>query len=279
MNDLYSTFSLHILESTIWVILFLLFAWLLRIRDARMLCWIYRASLLKFLIPTTLLSNWITLSESQNLISDFVVSAESVKSVVYYAAKQPEFIWPAYIWSVGIFAFVILAAWTGVRVHNRIQKGSTPFSGRYLRILRQTLMDAKGASKELPGTLVVQGPPIALYGIFRPRIIAKHAFLETLDDNELTSALQHEAAHWIRRDNLWRLLTDAITAILWDHPLIWFIRHRLMLETEKACDETVLSFGRPVTCYANCLLKAAEFSQERIQFGAIALSETSLKQR
>ena len=279
MNDLYSIIVIHLFESTDWAILFLGIVYLLRIKDARVRCWIYRLSLLKFLVPTTLFASWLTFERSGELLSSFIVSAGPVISAVQYTTEQSFFAYPIYFWLAGFCCLFILAWITGVRVHRCIQNGCLPFSVADEARLNKTLTSMGRTQGSLPGMLVSHGPSIALYGLFRPRIIAKRAFLETLDDDELVSAYQHEIAHWMRRDNLWRLLTDVVTAVFWFHPLVWFIRKRLTLETEKACDETVLASGKQADRYASCLLKAAEFSQEENYFGAIALSETSLKQR
>lgn len=279
MNELYSLLVLHLIESTDWAVLFLLMVFLLRIKSARVKSWLYRISLLKFLIPTTLFASWLTLDRSGDMLSAFIVTAEPVISVVEYTTEKSFFNIPFYLWLIGIDALIIVTLFRGIRYHQRIQKASTPFDGHHEALLQQTLSNMDTGGRTLKGMIVESGPSIALYGIFRPRIIAKRAFLDTLTDDELVSAYQHEISHWIRRDNLWRLLTDAVTALFWFHPLVWFIRNRLTLETEKACDETVLGLGKRADRYANCLLKAAEFSHEENQFGAIALSETSLKQR
>ena len=279
MSDLYLPLVLHLAESTTWAILFLGIVFLLRIKSARVKCWLYRLSLLKFLFPTILFASWFTVDRSGEMLAAFTITAEPVISVVERTTTQSFFNYPFYLWIIGIDALIIITLLRGIRFHKRIQKVSTAFNGRYEQLLQQTLSDMKTGGRTLSGTIVEAGPSIALYGIFRPRIIAKRAFLDTLTDDELVSAYQHEISHWIRRDNLWRLLTDAVTALFWFHPLVWFIRNRLTLETEKACDETVLGLGKRADRYASCLLKAAEFSHEENQFGAIALSETSLKQR
>ena len=279
MNDLYSLVVLHLIESTDWAVLFLGIVYLLRIKDSRVRCWIYRLSLLKFLIPTTLFASWFTVERSGELLSGFLITAQPVISAVQYTTEQSFFAYPVYLWLAGCCCLFVLASITGIRVHRTIQTNCSLFSATDEALLNNTLASMGCAEGSLPGILVSKGPSIALYGLFRPRIIAKRAFLETLDEDELVSAYQHEIAHWMRRDNLWRLLTDFVTAVFWFHPLVWFIRKRLTLETEKACDETVLASGKQANRYASCLLKAAEFSQEENYFGAIALSETSLKQR
>ena len=279
MSEFYLPLVLHLTESTAWAVLFLGMVFLLRIKSARVKCWLYRISLLKFLIPTTLFASWLTVDRSGELLAAVVITAEPVMSVVEYTTEQRFFSYPFYLWLVGIDALILITLIRGIRYHRRIKNTGTAFPERYDVLLQQTLSTMKTKYRTLKGMITESGPSIALYGIFRPRIIAKRAFLDTLTDNELVSAYQHEISHWMRRDNLWRLLTEAVTAVFWFHPLVWFIRNRLTLETEKACDETVLGFGKEANGYATCLLKAAEFSHEKNQFGAIALSETSLKQR
>ncbi len=277
MNDFYSTLILHLIESTAWALLFLGIVLLLRIKSASTKCWLYRMSLIKFLIPTALFASWLTVDRNSEIA--FLVTADSVISAVEFTKEQSFFNYPFYLWLLGIDALVILTLLRGIRYHRRIQSISTQFEGHHQALLQQTLSKMNVSGRSIHGTLIESGPSIALYGIFRPRIIAKRAFLDTLSEDELVSAYQHEISHWIRRDNLWQLLTEVVTAVFWFHPLVWFIRNRLSLETVKACDETDLGFGKSADSYAHCLLKAAEFSHEENQFGAIALSETSLNQR
>ena len=91
--------------------------------------------------------------------------------------------------------------------------------------------------------------------------IRSYYVLKCLHAEELRSALQHEILHWKNRDHWWRLFVETMVSVLWFHPLVWYLRKQLTLETEKRCDEEVIGSGTRSQSYANCLLKAASFNQ------------------
>jgi TonB family protein len=70
-------------------------------------------------------------------------------------------------------------------------------------------------------------------------------------------AIRHESAHVARRDWLWQTLAQAITAIFWFHPLVWFAASRLREEAEFAADAQVLADGADAPGYAGQLVAAA----------------------
>ncbi|MEM9161139.1 MAG: TonB family protein, partial [Verrucomicrobiota bacterium] len=151
----------------------------------------------------------------------------------------------------------------------------TPFEGREERVLADCLQ----AGRALRGLIVDAGSGIGLCGIFRPRIIARRAFLDRLTESELASAMRHEIAHLDRRDNVWRLVVECVVCLFWFHPILWIHRKLMLFEMEKACDEQVIASGVESGGYANCLLKAAAFSADDECVGGLAFSETSLKRR
>ena len=53
-----------------------------------------------------------------------------------------------------------------------------------------------------------------------------------LDDDELEAIMLHELIHIQRRDNLTGNLQMALCALLWFHPLVWFISRKLFDERE-----------------------------------------------
>lgn len=72
-------------------------------------------------------------------------------------------------------------------------------------------------------------------------------------------ALRHELVHHRRGDVRWGLAGDALTALLWANPVVWFWRRRLGELQELACDEQLLERGwvRPLA-YGSALLDVAE---------------------
>ena len=278
MNVDLSFLIMHVLESTLWCLFLLVLLLFVRIDDSGLKCWIHRLCLLKFVVPTIFFSSLLDIPAESEFLPVFVVFAEPISTlseVTTYEERGPIL----HLWMLGISSLFIFGLLVVSRFHHKVQRDSKSFNQRESEILQEVLEHSDLHDAQIQGCIVESGPSIALYGIFRPRIIAKRSFLGTLDDEELATAFQHEITHWIRKDHLWRLFAELLFCLFWFHPFIWFTRTQLLLATEKACDEQVLATGRIAHSYANCLLKAAEFSNQQFQFGSISLSESSLKQR
>ena len=101
------------------------------------------------------------------------------------------------------------------------------------------------------------GPAMPMtWGIRRP-VLLLPASAAGWSDQRLRAVLQHELAHVRRRDPLWQLLADMVSALHWFNPLAWYAGHRLRVEREHACDDAVLSAGSRASDYASELLEIA----------------------
>ncbi len=69
------------------------------------------------------------------------------------------------------------------------------------------------------------------------------------------SALLHEQAHIARWDWGWNLLSELVCAVCWFQPGAWWLRSRMRLESERACDDRVLLSGVAGPDYAAHLLQ------------------------
>src|SRR5205085_12520589 len=69
------------------------------------------------------------------------------------------------------------------------------------------------------------------------------------------SALRHEQAHIERWDWVWNLLAEFVCAFCWFQPGAWWLRSRMRLESERACDDHVLLSGVAGPDYAAHLLQ------------------------
>src|SRR2546423_4890597 len=69
----------------------------------------------------------------------------------------------------------------------------------------------------------------------------------------------HELVHIERGDNLIANLQLALCALLWFHPLVWFISRKLFDEREQACDERVMEVCGAPEAYASSILKVVRF--------------------
>ena len=93
------------------------------------------------------------------------------------------------------------------------------------------------------------------WGGVRRSIILLPAALLSGDPAVCVSALRHEQAHIARWDWVWNLLAELICAFCWFQPGVWWLRSRMRLESERACDDRVLLSGVAGADYAAHLLE------------------------
>ncbi|MCW3094888.1 MAG: TonB family protein [Chthonomonadaceae bacterium] len=92
------------------------------------------------------------------------------------------------------------------------------------------------------------------WGIHRRVILLPNALLSG-DPAICESALRHEQAHIARWDWIWSLFAEIVCAICWFQPGTWWLRSRMRMESERACDDLVLLSGIAGPDYATHLLQ------------------------
>ena len=90
-------------------------------------------------------------------------------------------------------------------------------------------------------------------GVVQPTIVLP-ASAEEWSDSRRRAVLFHELAHVKRRDLVGHTLGRVACALYWFHPLVWTAARRLRAESERACDDLVLSCGARASDYADHLL-------------------------
>jgi bla regulator protein blaR1 len=110
-------------------------------------------------------------------------------------------------------------------------------------------------------------------GLFKPAIVVPSWLISEATPAELEHILLHELAHLRRRDDWTNLAQKIVKAVLFFHPLVWWIERRLTLDREIACDDAVLAQTASPDLYAKCLTHIAEKSFVRRQ---IALAQAAV---
>lgn len=128
------------------------------------------------------------------------------------------------------------------------------------RAYRRRLQDATPRMEPMLAARVVQandhrtGP--ALVGVMRPRIVVPSDFDTRYDAKERALILAHEILHARRGDAWWCLFAQAMTALCWFHPLVWWATAALRHDIELACDAAVMrEHAGAQRCYAGAMLK------------------------
>lgn len=99
--------------------------------------------------------------------------------------------------------------------------------------------------------------PIAL-GTFKPSVLLPAALLSRLPVELLEALLAHELAHVRRWDYLANLLQSAVEALLFFHPVVWWLSARLRTERELVADQISAELLRDPHRMARALHALAE---------------------
>jgi len=92
------------------------------------------------------------------------------------------------------------------------------------------------------------------WGVLRPVVLVPSE-ARNWPEERCRMVLVHELAHIRRRDWLTQTLGRVACALHWFNPLVWLAARRLRLESEQACDDTLLRAGYKASGYAHQLLE------------------------
>jgi beta-lactamase regulating signal transducer with metallopeptidase domain len=132
---------------------------------------------------------------------------------------------------------------------------------------------------------LLQGDRPALlvtWGVLRPKVMLP-VDAPSWGADRIRVVLAHELAHVQRRDWIVQIGSELLRIANWFNPLVWFAASRLRLESERACDDAVVSLGVSGRDYAEHLLDLArQFGRAgRVSFPAVAIvpRSSSLERR
>jgi beta-lactamase regulating signal transducer with metallopeptidase domain len=198
-------------------------------------------------------------------------------------ARRPEIVLP------GSLALWLFWAWAGIAAFGLVRVGIGLWHLRALRRscveidpnsldpeLRETLTRSSASrGKTRSAALCVSdrvGVPTAI-GFVTPAVVIPGWLLQELSPAELKQVVLHELAHLRRWDDWTNLAQKIVKALLFFHPVVWWIEKQVSLEREMACDDAVLAETANPRAYAECLTHLAEKSFVR---RSLALAQAAL---
>jgi len=129
---------------------------------------------------------------------------------------------------------------------------------------------------ELLQSALVRAPTVI--GWLRPAILLPASVLAGLTPEQLEAVLAHELAHIRRRDYLVNIAQSVIEVLLFYHPAVWWVSHRIRVEREHCCDDVAVAACGSVVTYTRALAELELFRAPALQ-PAMAASGTSLLER
>ncbi|KRA45149.1 M56 family metallopeptidase [Pseudoxanthomonas sp. Root630] len=103
-------------------------------------------------------------------------------------------------------------------------------------------------------------------GWWRPVVVVPAALLTRMPTALIEALLAHELAHIRRHDYLVNLLQNAIEALLFYHPVVWWLSHRIRIEREQIADQLAAELACAPRSLALALSELADLRRERPPF-------------
>jgi beta-lactamase regulating signal transducer with metallopeptidase domain len=159
--------------------------------------------------------------------------------------------WLVYAWLAGVIA--LSARWLGGWVWlERVRRGAEPLSGD-LSLRCRSLIRHVGVSKSVQFAQSAFLAVPMVVGWLRPVVLIPLSTLTTLSPQQLDSVILHELAHIRRLDAFANLFQILVETLLFYHPAVWWVSHRIRVERENCCDDIAVGIAGDNFGYAMAL--------------------------
>lgn len=111
-------------------------------------------------------------------------------------------------------------------------------------------------------------------GLLRPTILLPLSFTTGLPMDQVEAVLTHELGHIRRWDHAVNVFQRVAEALLFFHPAVWWISHRIRVERELCCDDLVIRLGTVPETYVRSLLDVAELGLRQRRSASVAAVAT-----
>jgi beta-lactamase regulating signal transducer with metallopeptidase domain len=169
---------------------------------------------------------------------------------------------------VGLLSVRVLGGWTVAQRLKRSGRGVELEAWREAlpRLCRRMRI---GLPIRLRESALVDVPTVI--GWLRPVVLLPASTLAGLSPAQLEALLAHELAHVRRFDYLVNLVQTFGETLLFYHPAVWWVSHRMRVEREHCCDDVAVAVCGDAVGYARALV---ELEGLRSMRPALALAAT-----
>jgi len=168
------------------------------------------------------------------------------------------------VWLTGVLFLSIRLLFGWLRVHAIAKRNATGAAPEWQRAasrlahalkLRRAVQLLESAAVEVPTVI----------GWLRPVVLLPAATLTGLSTEQMEMILAHELAHVRRNDFFVNLMQAVVETLLFYHPAVWWISHRIRVEREHCCDDVAVSVSGKPLVYARALTRLEELRVEDAQ--------------
>ncbi|SNT22068.1 Signal transducer regulating beta-lactamase production, contains metallopeptidase domain [Anaerovirgula multivorans] len=204
-------------------------------------------------------------NQSRYTFSEYTYDSNKSRFQVPYIA--------AIIWLLGVCFGAVYILWLQLSYSMKI-KSLSPCNNRNIIAIYEICKSKMKVNKKIPLVMDARIKTPSLLGILHPKIILSPDYVELLMEDELKFVFMHELAHYKRKDIIVRWILIFLQILHWFNPVIWFVFNIIRQDSEKACDEQVLSYIEPneYKKYGNTMLKMLDiFSGNNSIYGAVGM--------
>lgn len=175
------------------------------------------------------------------------------------------------IWSL-VLLLLVLRLVAGLRRVRQVASGARPLSGAEWDAVTANLAAFLEVKSPVRLLLSARSSIVPVtWGLFRPTIVLPCDATEWSEQRRRI-VLAHELAHVGRHDWVMQMCAELLCCIYWFNPLAWMSARQLRLESERACDDAVLSTSVPASDYASELLELVQTFSADCRTWAAALT-------
>ena len=157
------------------------------------------------------------------------------------------------LWGVGVLALCVRSL-GGIALVSRLRRAglsAPPVALEATLLELAETLQIRRAVRLYESALV--GVPTVV-GWLRPAILVPASALTGLTAQQLELILAHELAHVRRHDYLVNLVQSAAETLLFYHPAVWWVSHRMRVEREHCCDDLAVAACGSAVRYARALV-------------------------
>ncbi len=184
--------------------------------------------------------------------------------------------WFRLVWFLGVAVLAARMLWARW-VLRRFRRRQRRLDSRAVRRRVDRLAARLGLGRRVDILVSPQLAAPVAFGYLRPAIVIPARFLDDFDPRQQDAMLAHEAAHLAAGDPAWQLWADLAAALLWWHPLVWWVRRQARTASELAADEACLLVPHGAETLAACLVVLARRLESRPRLACPAMAGLGLR--
>jgi beta-lactamase regulating signal transducer with metallopeptidase domain len=172
------------------------------------------------------------------------------------------------LWLVGvtILSIRLVVSWSRIKKLARTASPASDTWGRTLDRLADALALRRGVA--ILESAAVEVPTVI--GWLKPLILLPMSTISALKPEEIEMLLAHELAHIRRHDFFVNLMQTAAETLMFYHPAVWWMSHRIRIEREHCCDDMAIETCGSALRYARALTHLEELRARQSELALAA---------